>query len=337
MSESIPPPAHPRGSGPAPLLEAVVNVSEGRDNDLIEAIVRAARAPGADLLHVDVGRGANRTVLTLAGSPEGVCAAVRGLVAEALARIDLRTHSGAHPRLGAVDVVPLVGLQDLTPAQVAGLARTLGAELAAAHGVPVYLYGDAAASSDRRSLARLRRGQAEALPRKLGRLPPDFGPRTWAPAMARSGAMVVGARPVLVAWNVTLESEDLALAQAIAAAVRTSSGGLPAVRAIGWQIPEYGRVQVSTNLLDWRQTGPWQVTQAVRQLAARRGVPVAGAELIGLVPENALLKDLPVRRLPRWARIERAVDAYGLDHLGAFDLSERLLEQRLPALRAPLA
>ena len=329
MTQCTRPASPPR----VPVLEAVVNVSEGRDDGALQAIVDAAQAQGASVLHVDVGRGAHRTVLTLAGAPEGVVQAVRGLVGEALARIDLREHRGAHPRLGAVDVVPLVGLQDLRRDEVAALARALGAQLAQDHGLPVYLYGDAASAPHRRSLARLRRGEAEALPRKLGRLPPDFGPRQWHPDLARSGAMVVGARGVLVAWNVTLDTTDLSVAQAIAAAVRTSSGGLPAVRALGWVIPEYGRVQVSTNLLDWRQTSPWTLTQAVRREAARAGVGVAGAELIGLVPEAALLQDAPFEGLPHSTRLDRVVSSLGLDHLGAFDLDTRLLERRLPDLR----
>jgi glutamate formiminotransferase len=141
---------------------------------------------------------------------------------------------------------------------------------------------------------------------------------------------------VLVAWNVTLESNDLDLARHIAATVRASSGGLPAVRALGWTMPEYGRVQVSTNLLDWRKTSPWVLTEAVRREAGRFGVGVAGAELIGLAPEAALLRDAPHAGLARPARLKRLVKDLGLDHLGAFDLDARLLERRLPSLRRPL-
>ena len=317
-----------------PLVECVPNFSEGRDPAVIAAIVgQMAQVPGARVLHVDRSEGAHRTVVTLAGAPEAVVeAAFRG-VREALDRIDLRQHQGVHPRLGVADVVPLVPLRGLSLADCADRARALGARMAEELDLPVYLYEAAASDPSRRSLARLRRGQAESLPLKLARLPPDFGPAQYSPRVARTGASVVGARRLLVAWNLTIDREDLGLARAIAARIREGAPeGLPRVRAIGWTLPEYGRSQVSTNLLDWSTTAPATVTAEVRRLAREAGADIDGSELVGLIPEDALIAGQPDSGASRAERLVDAAEALGLSHLGPVSLDDVLLERRLLAL-----
>jgi len=322
----------------APVVACVPNFSEGQDRVLIRALAETmATVAGARVMHVDPGASANRTVVTLAGSPAAVVeAAFRG-VSFAVRHLDLRAHRGVHPRLGVADVVPFVPLQGVTLADCAALAQGFGARVGRELGVPVYLYGASASSPERASLARIRRGQAEALPIKLGRLPPDFGPATYSPAVARTGATVVGARDVLVAWNVTLDEDREDLARAIAALVREGGvEGMPGVRAIGWSIKEYGRAQVSTNLLDWRRTSPAALTAAVTRLAGGMGVGVAGSELVGMIPEAALLADGGPSSGDRDADLRAAATSLGLDHLGPIDLWARLLDQQAPGLVDPL-
>lgn len=312
-------------------MECVANFSEGRDRRVIDRIAGAMDGvSGARVLHVDPGVAAHRTVITAVGAPDAIVACAAAGVREAVARIDMRSHRGVHPRLGAADVVPLVPLRGVSMETCVGLARRLGAALGRDPGVPVYLYGAAAPAPERASLARVRRGQWEALPKKLERLPPDFGPRRFSPSVARSGATVVGARPILVAWNLTLDRDDPALARELARQVRASApGGLPGVRAIGWSIAEYGRSQVSTNIVDWRATSPHALTAAVRRLAAAAGARVVGAELIGLVPEAALLADDGLEGRPTAERLSAAVETLGLDHLGPITLDAVVLERAL--------
>ena len=200
--------------------------------------------------------------------------------------MDMRVHHGIHPRLGALDVLPFVPLRDLTMADAVTVARTVGERLAADHSVPVYLYGAAATAPARRSLLAVRAGQYEGLPTRLAdpSWRPDFGPAVFAP---RLGAVLVGARDVLVAYNVWLETDDAAVARAIARAVRESAGGLPSLQAMGGRLERRGIAQVAMNLLDYRVTSLPQAFDAVRAEAARRGVGVRRAELVGLAPRAA--------------------------------------------------
>lgn len=278
----------PAGYGLGVLVECVPNFSEGRDPSRIARLEAAARGVvGAALLDTHRDPDHNRCVLTLAGEAEAVLEAAFRCVAEAVASLDLREHEGVHPRLGAADVVPFVPLEGATLQDCAALARRLGERLAAELQLPIYLYGAAASSPERASLPWLRKpgfeGLAEAL-RSAERCP-DFGPTE---PHASAGATVVGARDFLLAYNVDLESQDLALAKGIARAIRTSSGGLPGVQAKGLLLAEQGRVQVSMNLNDLAETGPGRVYQEVARRAAEAGVEVARSELVGLMPEVAL-------------------------------------------------
>jgi glutamate formiminotransferase len=263
-------------------------VSEGRDVRAVRAIADAVRAvPGATLADVHADPDHHRSVFTFLGSPPVVERAALALAAAVVAHVDMRGHRGIHPRLGALDVVPFVPLRDVTMADAAAMAGRVGRAIAAAHGVPVYLYGAAATRPERRVVRDIRRGEYEGLAARLGdpAWQPDAGPALFVP---RSGAVMVGARDVLVAYNVWLDSRDLEAARNIARAVRESSGGLPAVQALGMPLERRGVVQVSMNLVDYRRTSIPRVYDAVALEAARRGIRVARAELVGLAPRAAL-------------------------------------------------
>lgn len=267
------------------VIEAVPNFSEGRRMEVVDAIAQAICAPGVHLLHRTSDRDHNRSVLTVAGSPEAVVEGLFRAIGVAAARIDLRVHRGVHPRLGAADVVPLVPIRGVTLETCVLLARELGARVGAELGLPVYLYESAASRPERRNLAHVRAGEYEALVEEihLPRRRPDFGPARVGPA----GAVIIGARPFLIAFNVFLQSADVSIARAIARSIRESSGGLPAVKALGLLVE--GQAQVSMNLVDFRVTPPHRAVQAIRAEAARHGVAVDRSELIGLLPQDALL------------------------------------------------
>ena len=276
------------------LVESVPNVSEGRRLDVVERLAGAlTSAPGVFLLDRTSDPSHNRSVLTVAGEHDAVSEGLERLVAQAIEDIDMERHTGEHPRIGAVDVIPFVPLGDTTIERCVDLARTFGARIAGRFGLPVYLYAEAAFRSDRVKLADVRRGQYEGLKAEIahnGRQP-DFGPPRMHP---RAGATAVGARPFLIAWNINLASDDVELAKRIARRVRESGGGLPRVQANGFRVeePERGhpvRAQVSMNLLDFRTTPLWQAWDAVAELAAEDGVELAESELIGLAPVAALL------------------------------------------------
>ncbi len=273
----------------AKLIESVPNFSEGRRIDVVDKLAAAVeRVPGAFLLDRTSDASHNRSVLTLAGEPAPILEALERTVAVAVAEIDMGKHTGEHPRIGAVDVVPFVPLAGASMADCIELARAFAERVADRFGIPVYMYGEAATSPARQRLADIRRGQYEGLRTQISETgrEPDFGP---ARVHATAGAMAVGARPFLIAYNINLESRDLELAKRIARRIRESSGGLPRVQANGFWIEELDRAQVSMNLLDYRTTPLWLVWEAVRSEAAEDGVHLAESELIGLAPLGALV------------------------------------------------
>jgi glutamate formiminotransferase len=282
-----PPPA--ASAAPA-LAEAVPNISEGRRPGVVDEIAAAFTTAHPDVLLLDRSSDPdhNRSVLTLAGPPQALLeAAAAG--ARACARlIDLRLHEGAHPRMGALDVLPFVPLAGLTMDACVQLALAAGHRLVGEAGIPVYLYGLAARLPQRQALAAVRGGGFEEL-RRAAAVDPARAPDLGGPAPhPRAGATAVGARPFLIAYNVDLASDDIALARRIARRVRERDGGLPAVRALGLALPRRGRVQVSMNLLDFRVTPPVAAYALVADAAGRAGVAVAATEVVGLVPEAAL-------------------------------------------------
>ncbi len=273
------------------MLESVPNFSEGRCRATIERILEPAYAvPGARVLDWSSDADHHRTVVTLVGEPGAVLQAVKAMTARAVDLIDLRRHRGSHPRIGAMDVIPLVPLGEMPMQEAVELAHSLAAELAETHGIPVYLYGEAATRPERRDLSRVREGQFEGLSEAI-RQPerrPDCGPARLHPT---AGAVAVGARGPLIAYNVNLATADLAVAKRIARQVRESSGGLPAVKAIGLALTDRGQTQVSMNLTDFRRTSLGTAFQAVAEAAAAMGVSVVESEIVGLVPAEALLEE----------------------------------------------
>ena len=348
------------------LVECVPNFSEGRDRAVLDALAGAIRSvEGVRLLDIDPGEATHRTVFTFVGPPEAAAEAAFTAIARAAELIDMRAHRGAHPRMGATDVCPFVPLEGMTMAECVELARKLGERVGRDLGIPVYLYEQAASRPARRALADVRQGEYEGLRDKL-RDPdwaPDFGPARF---NERSGATAIGAREFLIAYNVNLNTRDQKLATIIAQNIRETgrprrdaagqivrdAGGravtepgpsrLPAVRATGWFIEEYGRAQVSINLTDFRLSPPHAAFEAVDQEARGLGLRATGSELVGLIPAEALrLAGRHYLALqgkspaaPDAELFRMAVISLGLEELGGFDMDAKIIERRVGATGA---
>jgi glutamate formiminotransferase len=270
------------------LIECVPNVSEGRRADVVAAMAEAIRqVSGVRLLDHSSDASHNRSVFTMVGDAAGLEAAITALFERAIADIDLRSHRGEHPRMGAVDVVPFIPIEGATMADCVALARKVGAALAGRFSVPVYLYEEASANPARRNLEDIRRGEFEGLAAKMASegWTPDFGGPGPHPT---AGAAVIGARMPLIAYNINLATDRLDVAKNIAAAIRFSSGGFRYVKAMGIALQDRGIVQVSMNLTNYEKTPIFRVFEAVRREAARYGVDVLESEIVGLVPSAAL-------------------------------------------------
>jgi len=298
------------------MIECVPNVSEGRNPAVIDAIVAAITdVPGVLLLHRTSDADHDRSVITFAGPEEAVLEAAVRVAIKSAETIDLTQHKGVHPRLGSLDVLPFVPLGDTPMRACVDIAHRAGERIWREAGVPVYFYEAAARRPERTRLEDVRRGQFERLRQEVvldQTKQPDVGGPTLHPT---AGAVIVGARKLLIAFNINLRTADLTVAKDIARAIRTSGGGFPAVKALGFALPSRGQVQVSMNLTDFDQTPVHVVYQAVARLAAERGVEVAESELIGLIPQQAL---------------EQA--AAGLLKLSGFN-SQRVIETRLETVQ----
>jgi glutamate formiminotransferase len=271
------------------IVECVPNFSEGRDVEKIERIVQPFRGrEGVKLLDYQRDEDHNRCVVTVVGAPEPLKAAVLESMAAAVAAIDMRTHRGQHPRMGAVDVVPFIPVKGVGMAEAIELSRQVAEAAARTLGLPVFLYEESATAAHRRNLADVRKGQFEGLAEKI-RQPewqPDFGPAEIHPS---AGATAVGARMPLVAYNVNLGTVDLEIANDIARKIRHLSGGLRYCKALGIELKDRGIVQVSINMTDYTRTALYRVFELIRIEARRWGVPVVGSEIVGLVPMGALV------------------------------------------------
>jgi glutamate formiminotransferase len=292
-----------------PLIEAVPNFSEGRRPEVVAALVEAIRAPGVQVLNTSSDWDHNRSVITVAGAPADVVEGLLRAVAVAAERIDMFAHRGAHPRLGAADVVPLVPISGITLEECAAWAIQLGRRIGEELRLPVYLYEAAATRPERRNLADVRRGEFEKLVEEID-LPhraPDFGPAQ----VGAAGAVIVGARRFLIAYNFYLTTEDVTIAKSIAQSIRESSGGFPAVKAMGLLVG--GQAQASMNLTDFTRTPLHVVMDAVSRLAALAGVEVDRSELIGLLPFEAVIQSaahyLKLPELQRLRVVEFAIEA----------------------------
>lgn len=341
------------------LVECVPNFSEGRDRAVIDAIAVAIReTEGVTLLDVDPGAKTNRTVFTMVGSPEAVVEGAFNAIARAAELIDMSSHTGAHPRIGATDVCPFVPLSGVTMDECVELAKKLGARVGEELGIPVYLYEYAASRPERVNLADIRAGEYEGLKKKLEdpQWKPDFGPAVF---NARSGATVIGAREFLIAYNINLNTRDKDLAHDIALTIRESGrlakdaqgnqildaqgnkvkqeGMFQNCKAIGWFIDEYRRAQISINFTNYKKTPVHTVFEAVRKLAAEKGMRVTGSEMVGLTPKEAMLmagrfylqqqgKSVGV---PERQVLEAAVMSLGLNEVAPFDIDQKIIEYRV--------
>lgn len=324
-----------------PIVECVANASEGQDNNRIAMMARAiSSTEGVKLLHQDVGQDANRTVFTFAGEGEAVLEAAFRLFQTATELIDMRQHGGNHPRMGAVDVCPFVPLAGVDMAYCVELARRLGRRVWEALSMPVYLYESAASAPHRRNLAKVRSGSYEGLAAKMQKpdWQVDFGTTAWNP---RTGTAIIGARPILVAWNINLATQDVSIAKAIAGQLRGSGrmvkqadgqkqrirGEFPGLKAIGWELKEHGITQVSTNVVAPESTSLFEVYDRCAALADSHGTAVTGSQLIGLIPEKYLCP--PGQFSTRAAALNAGVQRLGLADLTTFDWRDRVLEEQL--------
>lgn len=316
------------------LIEAVPNISQARDTENLMRILGDLQAVlgNVRLLHVDSNQDANRTVLTLAGKPEQIVRVCFMLFETCMRHIDMRFHAGEHPRLGAVDVCPLVPISGITLEQTAtyadGLARRVADEL----NIPVYLYEANARTDERKDLASLRKGEYESLPEKLKTLPPDYGPQKFGDRIARTGASVIGARNFLIAFNISLNTQNVLAAIEIAAKLREKNGGLPGVKAIGWYMQDYQCAQVSFNITDFHRSNLNDVFEACWREAAARGLQITGSEIIGLVPLEAIVRAgqfYAPKETNEDMLIAVAAEHLLLNKIRPFNADERILEKRL--------
>ena len=270
------------------IIECVPNISEGRRADVIDGIAASLKAiPNLRVLDVQSDASHNRSVFTLAGDAVAMSAGIPALFAGAVAAIDLRSHRGEHPRLGAVDVVPFIPIDGVTMAECVTLAKAIAEDVAARFQLPIYLYEEASSNPARRNLEDIRRGEFEGLAAKMAKSEwaPDYGPAAPHPT---AGASVIGARMPLIAYNINLATDRLEVAKKIASAIRMSSGGLRYVKAMGIPLEDRGIVQVSMNLTNYEKTPIFRVFDLVKREAARYGVNVLESEIVGLVPSAAL-------------------------------------------------
>ncbi len=353
------------------LVECVPNISEGRDQGIIDAVTGViGEVDGVHLLDVDPGAETNRTVITFIGAPEPVAEAAFRVVKRAAELIDMTRHSGAHPRHGATDVCPFVPVSGVTMEECAEIARQVGNRIGQELEIPVYLYEEAAASDFRRNLANVRKGEYEALADKLGtdQWQPDFGPNVWNDRAARTGATNVSARGFLVAYNVNINSMSKIIAQNIALDIKEAGRAqrdengvlvkgpdgknilvpgpyrLEACKAVGWVIPEYQRAQVSMNLVNTAITKPHQAFDGCCESARDRGTRVTGSELVGLIPEGDMIaagkhylnKAGQSAGIPKKMIIETAIQSMGLRELTPFDPAEKIIEYQAGLADGPL-
>jgi glutamate formiminotransferase/formiminotetrahydrofolate cyclodeaminase len=324
-----------------PLLECIPNFSEGQNEATIDAIKAAIQAVnGQKLLHIDPSPAANRTVFTFAGTPESVIEAAFQAIKVAAERIDMRFQHGTHPRLGSTDVCPLVPLANVSMEEAVGYSKRLAERVANELNIPIYLYEYSALELHRKTLPQVRKGQYEGLQKKIKMAgwQPDFGnehSNKWE-MVSKTGATIVGARDILVAFNISLNTKDERIAKQIAQKMRSSSGGmLPELRAIGWFMEDFDCAQVSMNLLDYRITSPLKVWETCKKLTAELNVEPIGCEVVGLIPESCVLEAGGRNRAEVLTAeqksffIQMGIRYLGLDKVKPFNPEEKILEYAL--------
>jgi glutamate formiminotransferase/formiminotetrahydrofolate cyclodeaminase len=318
------------------ILECIPNFSEGQNEATLQKIAAAiAGVSGVWLLHQDVSPAANRTVFTFAGTPEAVVEAAFKAIKVAAERIDMRSQLGVHPRIGATDVCPIVPLYGMTMEEASGYAQKLGEKVGNELDIPVFMYEQSQTKTYRKALPQIRKGQYEGLKEKMQQTEwqPDFGPKEMNEA---AGATVIGARDILVAFNISLNTNDVAIANWIASEMRANSksvNALPKLRAIGWYMADYEQAQVSFNLLDYKTTSPLKVWERCKTLAAEKNIALVGSEVIGLIPEICLLEAGTFAQQEQGNAlsgkddiIATAINFMGLNQLKPFLPEEKILE-----------
>ncbi len=333
------------------IVECIPNISEGKDMEKIKAITNEAKSTkGVYLLDVYTGDSTNRTVLTLAGNPDAIKKAIYKIFEKTSELIDMRKHRGVHPRIGAVDVCPFIPVRDMTMEECIDIARDVGKKVAEELSIPIYLYGESATSEKRKNLSNIRKGEYEGLKEKLKNpeWKPDFGEAKF---NEKSGASIIGARDFLIAFNINLNTKEKKIANVIAEKIRESGtikidnngnkvrvpGTFIEVKAIGWYIEEFGCAQVSTNLIDFRKTPLHRLFEEVKKEAKKLCVEVTGSELVGLVPEEALLnsgkfylaRESSEERSSKNKIIDTAINYLGLSKSYEFRPEEKILEYKI--------
>lgn len=271
------------------VVECIPNISEGRRLDVVEEIIAEVRqVPGVTLLDYSSNADHNRTVISMIGEPENVLEAAWRLISKAAEKINLDQHQGEHPRMGATDVVPFVPVRGVSMEECVNLAKALGERVGRELLIPVYLYEKAATRPERRNLADVRRGQYEGLKEsiKTTERTPDYGPNV----LGKAGAIAIGVRPPLVAFNVNLGTTDIEIGKAIAKGIRGSSGGFVNVKALGIDLSEQGMVQISMNMVDTQGTPLYRALEFIKTETAHFGVRIVGSEIVGLVPLEAMME-----------------------------------------------
>lgn len=317
------------------IIECVPNISEGKNKSKIESIIKEVKEiPGVYLLDVYTGFSTNRTVLTLAGYPEPVKKAAFRIFERTSALIDMRKHKGHHPRMGALDVCPFIPLKNVTMEECNQIALEVGKKVGEKLGIPVFLYERSATEKKRKELSNIRKGEYEGLLKKIYDFEwkPDFGPAEF---NEKSGATVIGARKPLIAFNINLNVKDKKYAKTIAKNIRKSD--LSKVKAIGWYIEELGCAQVSTNLTDFYVTPIYRVFEEVKREARKIDIKVTGSELVGLVPEKAILetgkfylnKESSIKKPTHKQIIEAAFSYLGVSEKDKLNPEEKILEYKL--------
>ena len=319
------------------LIECVPNISEGKDKNKINQILSALTSvKGVELLGCEMGQSANRTVITFVAPKEIMAAAALTLIKKTTEIIDMSKHTGVHPRVGCVDVCPFVPYKKTTLEDCIEIAKNVGQQAAANFGVPVYLYGAAA----NRALSLIRKGGYESLAEKLVNFPPDFGPQKLTETVRKTGALCIGARNFLLAYNINLNTKDLALCKKIAKELRA----LPGIKTLGWYIEEYAFCQVSVNIEDYKRAPLYLVYETCKNIAAKFNTEVTGSEIIGLTPKEALLDSAKfylnkenriMQGMPHEEVFNLVIKNLNLNQISPYIPGEKVFELKLKSLIAP--
>ena len=321
------------------LVECVPNISEGRDKDKINKILsKLTSIKGVELLGYEMGYTVNRTVITFIAPKEIVSSAALSLIKTSIELIDMRKHTGIHPRIGCVDVCPFIPFRKTTIDDCIEIAKNVATQTGKNFNVPVYLYGAAASNLQRQKLSFLRKGGYESLAEKLNICPPDFGPNTLTETVQKSGALCIGARNFLLAYNINLNTKDLTTTKAIAKELRSK---LSAIKTLGWYIQEYGFCQVSINIEDYKKAPLYLVYETCRSIANQFNIKVTGSELVGLLPKEAILDSAKfylnkqnqiIQGIPHQEVFDIVIKNLNLSQITKFSPEEKIIELKLKNL-----